>query len=380
MTNVVLAFDSFKDSISSNELCDIFEKELIELYDVNIIKKPIADGGEGFVSSIYNSNPSQFIINEFEVTSSVNERIITKYLLSLDEKTAIFEMATIAGLEITPKEKRNPLYTTCFGIGELLRKFLDLGIEHTIIGIGGSATNEGGLSVLQGLGIELFDTLNHRIVQPIDGSSLNKVHKIIIPDELRQRMQSMHITFACDVENPYIGPHGAAFTYAKQKGANENEINTLENNMIHSNELIFDHFGVDLSKVKGTGAAGGIAGPLYAIFNAELKSGIKIVLEFTKLREVLKIANLLITGEGKVDNQTKNGKAISVIEKECEEMGVPIIIVCGMCDLEQKKDNIVALIDHFPLSECMNNTKECLSVLINQHIRILMPKNISLKD
>ena len=235
-------------------------------------------------------------------------------------------MASTSGLELVPREKRNPMITTTYGTGELIKKAMDMGAKTILIGIGGSATNDGGAGMIQALGGKLLDENGKQI--SFGGGELSKIKKIDL-SELDSRIKNIKFIAACDVQNPLTGETGAANVFGRQKGATEEMVKILDNNLKHYAELIRKDVKVDVENIPGAGAAGGLGAGLMAFLNAELRKGIDIVVEYSKLEEKIKGADFVITGEGSIDSQTRFGKTPYGVVSVAKKYGVPNITLAG---------------------------------------------------
>jgi len=322
---IVIAVDSFKESLASYEVADCIEKGIKKVYvDAEIIKVPIADGGEGTVDALVYGMGGRFV--EVEVSNPLGERINSKYGILLDEKRAIIEMATASGLALVAPQKRNPLKTTTYGTGEMIKDAIKKGCRRFIVGIGGSATNDAGMGMMQALGMKFLDVHGQEVGE--GGEALLKVAKID-GTKLLPELKMCQFLVACDVNNPLYGLNGAAYVYAGQKGANEEMIEELDAGLKHFSTVLKEYLSVDVSLVAGSGAAGGLGVAFLAFLNVELKSGIEIVLEEVQLQEKLDGADFVITGEGRMDAQSLMGKAPVGVAKLAKLEGVPIISLSG---------------------------------------------------
>ena len=261
-----------------------------------------------------------------KVTGPLGEKVTAFFGVLGDGKTAVIEMAAASGLHLVPMEKRNPLLTTTRGTGELILAALDEGVDHLIIGIGGSATNDGGSGMAQALGARLLDKDRNEIAP--GGGSLDKLANIDI-SELDARLQNVKIEVACDVDNPLIGQDGASHVFGPQKGATPEMVEQLDQNLAHYATILARDLGKDVAHIPGAGAAGGLGAGLLAFLDAELKSGIDIVIAATDLEEKIKDADLVITGEGKIDSQTIHGKTPIGVAKTAKKFNIPVIAICG---------------------------------------------------
>ena len=322
---IVIAPDSFKESMSGKVACEAIERGLKKvLKDVKFEKVPMADGGEGTTQSLVDATNGKIYC--VEVTNPLGEKISSKLGILGDGKTAILEMASASGLELISREKRNPMITTTFGTGELIKKALDLEVSTILIGIGGSATNDGGAGMIQALGGKLLDKENKQI--GFGGGELSKLEKIDLSN-LDKRLQNVKIIVACDVDNPLTGEKGASYIFGCQKGGTDETIKILDNNLKHFAQVIRKDLNVDVENVAGAGAAGGLGAGLMAFLSAELKKGIEIVIEYSHLEEKLKDATLVITGEGSIDAQTRFGKTPYGVAKTAKKYDIPVIAVAG---------------------------------------------------
>lgn len=322
---IVVAPDSFKESLSAMEVAQAIEKGFRAVFpDAQIEKIPMADGGEGTVQSLVDATGGKIITKE--VTGPLGEKVTAFFGVLGDGKTAVIEMAAASGLHLVPMEKRNPLLTTTRGTGELILAALDEGVDHLIIGIGGSATNDGGSGMAQALGARLLDKDRNEIAP--GGGSLDKLANIDI-SELDARLQNVKIEVACDVDNPLIGQDGASHVFGPQKGATPEMVEQLDQNLAHYATILARDLGKDVAHIPGAGAAGGLGAGLLAFLDAELKSGIDIVIAATDLEEKIKDADLVITGEGKIDSQTIHGKTPIGVAKTAKKFNISVIAICG---------------------------------------------------
>lgn len=322
---IVIAPDSFKESLTALEAAQAIEKGMKKvLPDADFIKVPMADGGEGTVQSLVDATGGKIISKT--VTGPLGEPVEAFFGISGDEKTAVIEMAAASGLHLVPAEKRNPLITTTRGTGELITAALDYGIEQIIIGIGGSATNDGGTGMAKALGIKLLDSDGNEIAD--GGGALANIAAIDVSN-IDPRLASVCIEVACDVDNPLTGPRGASSIFGPQKGATPEMVRLLDGNLHHYAEMIRRDVGKDIEQIAGAGAAGGLGAGLMAFLSAELKRGVDIVLEATALEAQLKNADFVITGEGKIDAQTVFGKTPIGVAKTAKKHSIPVIAIAG---------------------------------------------------
>ncbi|MFO7294739.1 MAG: glycerate kinase [Clostridia bacterium] len=322
---IVLAPDSFKGSFSSLEVIEHLEEVARRHFSpLEVVKVPIADGGEGTVDALVTAAKGEY--RTVEVMGPLPEmRVKAKYGI-IHGKTAVIEMAQASGLPLIPTGKRDPLNATTYGTGELIRKALDEGIRDFIIGIGGSATNDGGIGAAQALGVKFLDRFGKEV--GLGGKQLQHIEKIIL-DDMDPRIKESTITVICDVSNPLTGPHGATAVYGPQKGVTEETFNILESGMKNYERLIKETTGMDMSKVPGSGAAGGLGAALVAFFGAVLKPGIDTILDYVRFEELIEGADLVITGEGRIDGQSLYGKVPVGIARRCKSKGVKVIAIVG---------------------------------------------------
>lgn len=315
---VIIAPDAFKGSISSKDIIDIASQQFYKHFEqAEIIGIPIADGGEGTVDALCD----QYV--NVDVTGPDWKKIKATYGVFAD--TAVIEMANCSGLPLVDGDSRNPLFTTSFGLGQMIKRVLDDGFKKVLIGIGGSATNDGGTGALEALGVT-FSDIHHNLLTKMCGSKLKDIEYIDISG-LDQRLASCDIKVMCDVDNPLTGPNGATYVYGKQKGGTPSILKSLEEGMVHYAEIMSSFFEKPIHLIPGSGAAGGMGAALTAFLNASLLSGIDLVLELKSFEKHLKETDIIITGEGRVDDQSLNGKVIHGILKRAGN--VPVIVVTG---------------------------------------------------
>lgn len=321
----VLAPDSFKESMTAKEAADAMERGIKKVFpSAKCIKVPMADGGEGTVQSLIDATSGELI--NVNVIGPLGNEVEASFGLSGDGKTAIIEMASASGLHLVKKESRDPLLTTTYGTGMLIKAALDNGVNHILIGIGGSATNDGGAGMIQALGAKLLDIHGNEI--SFGGGSLNKLHSIDL-SSLDSRLQNLKIEVACDVTNPLIGENGASKVFGPQKGATLEMVEVLDKNLTHYANIIKKTLGKDIANVPGGGAAGGLGAGLMAFLNAELKSGVELVIKFTELERKMQGADFVFTGEGSIDFQTICGKTPYGVSITAQKLNIPVIAFAG---------------------------------------------------
>ncbi|WP_305407500.1 glycerate kinase [Photobacterium leiognathi] len=322
---IIIAPDSYKESLTAMEVATAIENGFRQVIpNAEYIKLPMADGGEGTVQSLVDASNGTII--EHSVTGPLGEQVNGFFGLMGDDKTAIIEMAAASGLHLVSLELRNPMLTTSFGTGELILAALDKGVEHIIVGIGGSATNDGGIGMAQALGVRFLDENNKQI--SFGGDALDRLHHIDISN-IDPRLISVKLEVACDVDNPLCGEKGASQVFGPQKGATPEMVTQLDNNLAHYAEIIKRDLGKDVKDIAGAGAAGGMGAALLGLFNAQLRPGIEIVMDAVNLADVLKDADLVITGEGRIDSQTIHGKTPIGVARTAKRFNKPVIGIAG---------------------------------------------------
>lgn len=324
MSKVVIASDSYKGNMRSPIVCGIIEKGLKSIIpDIEIIKIPMADGGEGTVDSVIAATNG--VLKKVTVTGPLGGKVVAEYGL-IGKDIAIMEMASASGIELVEKEDLNPLLATTFGTGEVIKHIIENeNIKEIIIGIGGSATVDGGCGMAQALGYQLLDSSGKEI--EVGGGNLANI-ATISSDNVNENIKNTKIRVASDVTNPLLGENGSAKIFGPQKGATPAMVDELESGLsnlqsiLKSKELIKED-------VAGDGAAGGLGLGIRAFCNATIESGAKLIIEATNLKEHLKDSDLIITGEGCTDGQTTNGKLCSVIAETAKNANVPVVLLSG---------------------------------------------------
>ena len=324
---IVIAPDSFKENLTSLQVASCIEKGIRRVFpNAKCIKIPMADGGEGTVQSLVDATGGKII--KTKVTAPLGNKVTARYGMLGDGTTAVIEMAEASGLPLVPKNKRNPLKATTFGTGELIINAIDKGARTIIIGLGGSATVDGGAGMAQALGVRFLDKSGKVIRQKAGGGSLLLFHGIKM-DQLDPRIRKTRFIIASDVTNPLCGKQGAAHVFGPQKGATPAMVMKLDENLKHYAGLIKKTNGLNVLNVKGAGAAGGLGAGLLAFTGAKMKRGVDLVVELTGLSKHLKNADLAITGEGRVDFQTAFGKTPAGVAKAAKKHKVPCVAIGG---------------------------------------------------
>lgn len=322
---IVIAPDSYKESLSALEVATAIERGFREIFpSAHYVKLPVADGGEGTVEAMVAATQGRIV--HVPVTGPLGERVEGFFGISGDEQSAFIEMAAASGLELVVPSQRNPLKTTSWGTGELIHHALDAGVKHIIIGIGGSATNDGGAGMVQALGAKLLDANAQPIGQ--GGSELARLAHIDLSG-LDTRLAGCRIEVACDVTNPLTGEEGASAVFGPQKGATPEMIATLDNALAHYAHVIARDLDTHVLDLAGGGAAGGMGAALYAFCGAQLRQGIEIVTDALHLDEQVADADLVITGEGRIDSQTIHGKVPVGVAKVAKRYNKPVIGIAG---------------------------------------------------
>jgi glycerate kinase len=322
---IVIAPQALKGSLTAPEAARAIARGLERvLPSAELDLVPIADGGEGTVEALVSATGGQLVRQT--VTGPLGEPVEATFGLLGNGQTAVIEMAACAGLPLVPPERRDPRLTTTYGVGELIRAALDYGCRHLIIGIGGSATNDGGAGMAQALGVRLLDAQGEDL--PYGGAALARLARIV-PDGLDPRLRESRIEVACDVTNPLCGPLGASAVYGPQKGATPEMVPLLDAALEHYAEIIQRDLGRSVRDLPGAGAAGGLGAGLLAFLGATLRPGAALVLEAVGLAERLRGASLLITAEGQIDRQTAYGKSVGAVASLARSRGVPVLALAG---------------------------------------------------
>ena len=322
---IVIAPDSYKESLSALEVATQIEKGFREVFpDAQYVKLPVADGGEGTVEAMVAATGGEIV--KIRVTGPLGEQVEGFFGLSGDKESAFIEMAAASGLELVPAGDRNPLLTTSYGTGELIRSALDHGVKRCIIGIGGSATNDGGAGMVQALGGRLLDAGGQQI--GFGGGELDKLARIDISG-LDPRIRDCRFEVACDVTSPLTGKDGATAIFGPQKGATPAMIKQLDASLQHYADIIKRDLDKDVADIPGAGAAGGMGAGLQAFCGAELRKGIEIVTEALGLDALVRDATLVITGEGRIDSQTIHGKVPIGVARVAKRYNKPVIGIAG---------------------------------------------------
>ncbi|WP_312585558.1 glycerate kinase [Atlantibacter sp.] len=322
---IVIAPDSWKESLTALEVANAIEDGFRQIFpDAEMIKIPMADGGEGTVEAMVAATQGRIV--NLSVTGPLGEPVDAFYGLSGNEQQAFIEMAAASGLESVPAARRDPRITTSWGTGELIRHALDAGVRHIIIGLGGSATNDGGAGMVQALGAGLLDAHGEQIA--FGGEALRQLERIDLT-QLDPRLAECRIEVACDVTNPLTGNDGATAVFGPQKGATPEMVQQLDRALAHYGKVIERDLDKSVMTLQGGGAAGGMGVALYAFCGADLRQGIEIVTQALGLDDAVRAADLVITGEGRIDSQTIHGKVPIGVARVAKRYQLPVIGIAG---------------------------------------------------
>lgn len=336
---IAIVPNAFKGSLTASQAADCIECGIRKaLPNISTVKIPMADGGDGTLLAIVEATGGRQV--KCSVTDPLGRKIRTSFGLTGDGRTAVIEMALASGLALLKPNERNPLLASSFGTGELIRASLDLRVNEIIIGIGGSATNDGGVGMARALGMKFFDKRNRELAH--NGGALTKLSRIDIAG-LDARIKNTIISVACDVDNFLYGSRGAARIYAPQKGATPAMVEQLDAGLKRLATVIQKDLGVKVGKLRGGGAAGGQGAGLVAFFGAKMGSGADIVTNAIGLKSKLAGCDLVITGEGRMDGQTAFGKAPAGVAKVAQSLGIPVIAICGSLGLDACKVRAVGI-------------------------------------
>ena len=338
MKKIVIASDSFKGSLSSKEVAKTSAEAIKEVFpDCEVVCLEIADGGEGTVDALCQALGGTII--SVPVHGPLGDIINAEYAIvetTEEGLTAVIEMSRASGLPLVPPELRNPMETSTYGTGELIADAVERGCRHFLVGIGGSATNDGGIGALSALGWRFLDSKGEKL-HPA-GASMNKIYRI---DDTGKNplLKDCSFRVACDVDTPFCGPDGAAYVFAPQKGAGPEMVKDLDRGLESFASVIKESTGSDVRDMAGAGAAGGLGGGMKAFLGADLLPGAEMVLEAIGFDTIVKGADLVITGEGRMDSQTRKGKAPYCVLRHATSLGIPTVAVAGsISDSDALKD------------------------------------------
>jgi glycerate 2-kinase len=372
---ILIAPDSFKGSLTAQDAASAMERGILQsLPDATTVKHPISDGGEGLVSVV---TP---VLGGRIVSTNVSgplpgQRVNARWGLSTRSSIAVIEMAEAAGLPLVPQDRRDPMLTTSYGVGELIRAALDMHVSTIIVGIGGSATNDGGAGMAEALGVRFLDSSGARLGR--GGGSLSTLAGIDLRGRDR-RLDAVKVLVACDVQNALCGKLGASAVYGPQKGASLSDVALLDKALERFGTTINTAMGIDVLGIPGGGAAGGLGAGLVAFCGGKLMRGIDLVLQVTKFDERLAEADLVVTGEGKIDRQTRFGKALAGVIGHARQHNVPVVGIVGA--IEGGREHYVGtdfLADIEPLVNAHTSDQEAMrsaSTLVSERTKLLLQR------
>ncbi|WLD93818.1 glycerate kinase [Alkalihalobacillus sp. AL-G] len=342
---IVVAPDSFKGSISAKDICSTVTIGVKRVFPEAIVKEiPLADGGEGTMENMVHA--SNGTTKQVDVTGPIGKKIKAEYGLLGDNQTVVVEMAQASGLPLLQDHEKDPMKTTTFGTGELIKHALDDGFRKFIVGLGGSATNDGGTGMLRALGMSFHRKDGTHL--PEGGAALIDLDHVD-DSKLDPRLKECSIVIASDVTNKLCGPDGASAVFGPQKGATADMVKQLDKALNHFSEVVLTQMDTDMSELVGGGAAGGVGAALITFLDAEIQPGIDIIMEKLNFESDIKDAQLVITGEGRLDSQTLSGKVINGVSKRAQMQGVPVIALCGGLDLETNKFDDLGILSAFTI-------------------------------
>lgn len=331
---IVIAVDSFKGCLSSSSIANAVEEGIQNtLPGCEVIKVPIADGGEGTVDALVDATQGKIIT--IPVHNPLMQPIQASYGMTGDGQTAIIEMSAASGLDLIPLRPGNIMDTTTYGTGEMIADAIERGCRNFIIGVGGSATNDAGTGMMQALGVRFIDEKGNEVEK--GGKSLSAIRHIDTQNQLPE-LQDCTFHIATDVTNPFYGPQGAACIFGPQKGGNEEQIKALDKGMKHLAGLLFETTGKEIGHLPGAGAGGGMGGGCVAFLQANISPGIELIMDYLHFDEIIRGAGLVITGEGKMDRQTLFGKVPVGIARAAASQQIPVIAITGQLDITADKE------------------------------------------
>lgn len=372
---IVIAPQNFKGSLNAQEVAQAIARGIKRVVaDAEIIMVPMADGGEGTVEALTYGSHGQIIATK--VTGPLGGKVSAEWGILGDGATAVIEMAAASGITLVPVERLNPLVATTYGTGELIQAALDAGCRKLIIGIGGSATNDGGAGMAQALGVRLLDEKGEEL--PRGGAALAGLRRIDISG-LDSRLAECEVITACDVNNPLCGEQGATRIYGPQKGATEDMCQQLDEALANYAGIIKKDLGIDVIDIPGAGAAGGLGAGLLTFLGTKMIPGIEIVSEVVRLTDYLKGASLVFTGEGKIDRQTLFGKTVAGVAARAKALCIPVIALAGEVDINSKEfseHGISATLSITPgpisLGEAMANAEQLIADTAERALRLIL--------
>lgn len=373
---VLIAPDSFKGSIDALSAAQAIERGILTVDpETKTFLLPMADGGEGTMINLVQATKGTVV--EVNSIDPLSRPIQSRYGITGDGKTAIIELATSSGIDLLKREELNPLYTTTYGTGLLIKDALEKGIKHFIVCLGGSATNDAGIGLLQALGYQFLD--KNGVDIPLGAEHIHHIETINESNVMPQ-IHDVKFEIACDVTNPFVGKQGASYIFGPQKGATPEIVERIDQSFTHFADVIKSFNGKEISNIEGAGAAGGTAGGMLAFLNAELKRGIELVVDFVNFKDIIEEneIDLIITGEGKIDGQTSGGKVISGIALIAKSYDIPVIAIGGTVEMPLSALHEQGLTAAFSiangpitLEEAMNNGDKLIEQQTEQIIRAL---------
>jgi len=351
---IIIAADKFKGSLTSLQACEAMKAGVL-MADKNAVVQvfPMADGGDGFAAVLKYYLHTQTI--QCDTVDPLMRKMVAGYEWDANSKTAIIELAAASGLLLLNTSERNPLKTSTYGTGLLIKHAIENGATDIILGLGGSATNDAGMGILAALGFCCMDADN--IVLAPTGKNLSSIKNIVTPGFI----PAVQFRMACDVQNVLYGEQGAAFIYAPQKGADDNAVLFLDKGLRNVAAIIQSQAGKAVSDFKGAGAAGGVAAGLCAFFDVEINSGAQLVQTISKMERHFEGADLIITGEGRLDGQTANGKVVQQLAALGNELQIPVLAVCGEADIDKVQQQAMGLTDVISISNAGINKEQAMA-------------------
>lgn len=353
---ILVAIDSLKGSLSSLEAGDAIEQGIKKVYqNADVTVKPLADGGEGTVEALVSGMGGKLVT--VNVTDALGEKVDAVYGMIESKKLAVMEMAAAAGITLVAEKKRNPKNTTTYGVGEMILDAVKRGCRDFIIGIGGSATNDGGMGMLEAMGVKFYNEDGGKL-GPY-GLDMLRVAKVDA-SEMVPELKECNFRIACDVENPLCGPLGAAYVYGPQKGATPQMVEQLDAGLKNYADVIKKQLKLDNMNVPGSGAAGGLGYAFVTFLNGKLEPGISIILDTVDLEKEIKAADLVITGEGRLDAQTAMGKAPVGVAKLAKQHGKKVVAFCGAATEDAAECNQAGMDAYFPILRAPMTVEEAM--------------------
>ncbi|MCM3670865.1 glycerate kinase [Mesobacillus maritimus] len=364
---VLVAIDSFKGSISSIEGSKGISEGIREVdQEAEIVTLPLADGGEGTVEALVYATNGDYRTKT--VVGPLGGKIDAVYGILRGGKTAVIEIATACGLPLVPTHKRNPMIATTYGVGELILDAIESGCRDFVIGLGGSATNDGGVGMLQALGYSFLNQQGEEV--GFGGRHLFDIHQID-SSGVHPKLNECTFRVACDVDNPLYGPDGASHIFGPQKGATPEMVEMLDQGLKRFAQVVQTQLNVEINHIKGGGAAGGLGAAFAGFLKGQLQSGIEIVMDFIELEKKIQGANLVITGEGKLDGQTARGKVPYGIGQVARKYSVPVIALAGATEKEAVKLNEGGITAYFSIVNAPMRLEEAMDSLVTyQNLKI----------